>query len=369
MIIFRYLAKEVLLVMLAVSAALLLIIMSSRFVKYLAQAASGDLAADVLFTIMLYRIPGFLELILPLALFLGILLAYGRLYVESEMVVLSACGFSPNRLLLFTLLTCGSVTLGVALISLWLSPSGAARVQDIFNDPKTYSQINTLVPGRFQSQDDGLRVSYAEKLSKGRGEMHNVFMSQRKEQEQQELSKLVVLVAKNGKIVRKGGDRYLELYDGYRYEGLPGDLDFRVMQFAEYGQLLSEPQDEVRRRLKVEAKSTSDLLGSSDAKDRAALQWRLSLPLLVPIVTIIALALSRTDHRRGRYVKMLPAIVVYLVYLLSLSAARSMVEEQQIPASIGIWWVHALFLVAALLLFYADDIVHKIMPAVGANKQ
>ncbi len=367
MIIFRYLAKEVLLVMAAVSAALLLIIMSSRFVKYLAQAASGDLASDVLFAIMLYRIPGFLELILPLALFLGILLAYGRLYVESEMVVLSACGFSPNRLLRFTLLTCGAVTLLVALISLWLSPSGAAKVQDIFNDPKTYGQINTLVPGRFQSDDDDLRVSYAETLTKGRAEMRNVFMSQRAEQDGQ--SKLVVLVAARGKIVREGSDRYLELYDGHRYEGAPGDLDFRVMQFAEYGQLLREPQDEVRRRLKVEAKSTADLFDSDDAKDRAALQWRFSLPLLVPIVSIIALALSRTDHRRGRFVKLLPAIVIYLVYLLSLSAARSMVEEQQIPVGIGIWWVHALFLVGAIVLLYADDMARKLRPVAGVHNE
>ncbi len=362
MIIFRYLAKEVLLVMIAVSAALLLIIMSSRFVKYLAQAASGDLASDVLLTIMLYRIPGFLELILPLALFLGILLAYGRLYVESEMVVLSACGFSPNRLLLFTLLICAAVALLVGLISLWLSPTGAARVQDVFNDPKTYSQINTLVPGRFQSQDDGSRVSYAETLSKGRAEMRNVFMSQRTERQGQ--SKLVVLVAKNGKIVRKGAERYLELYNGYRYEGLPGELDYRVMQFAKYGQLLREPQDAVRRRLKVEAKSTSELLNSEDPKDRAAMQWRFSLPLLVPIVAIIALALSRTDHRRGRFIKMLPAIVIYLVYLLSLSAARSMVEKQQIPAGIGIWWVHVVFFAGAMVLFYMDVIVSKVRSAV-----
>ena len=118
MLIFRYLAKEVLTVMTAVSIALLLITMSSRFVKYLAQAASGDLATDVLFSIMLFRIPGFLELIVPLALFIGILLAYGRLYVESEMVVLSACGISNRRLLGYTMLVAGFVALIVGSLSI-----------------------------------------------------------------------------------------------------------------------------------------------------------------------------------------------------------------------------------------------------------
>ena len=103
MILFRYLAKEIFITMSAVSATLLVIVMSGRFVKYLAQAASGDLAPDVVFSIMAYRLPSFLELVLPLGLFIAILLAYGRLYVETDMTVMSACGLSTRRLALFTL--------------------------------------------------------------------------------------------------------------------------------------------------------------------------------------------------------------------------------------------------------------------------
>ena len=103
MIVFRYLSREVLLTFSAVSAVLLVIIMSGRFIKYLAQAAQGVLDPSVLLMIMAYRIPGFLQLILPLGLFLGVLLAYGRLYLESEMTVLTATGMSEQRLLSYTL--------------------------------------------------------------------------------------------------------------------------------------------------------------------------------------------------------------------------------------------------------------------------
>ena len=103
MIVFRYLSREVLLTSSAVSAVLLVIIMSGRFIKYLAQAAQGILDPGVLLLIMGYRIPGFLQLILPLGLFLGILLAYGRLYLDSEMTVLTATGMSEQRLLAYTL--------------------------------------------------------------------------------------------------------------------------------------------------------------------------------------------------------------------------------------------------------------------------
>lgn len=353
---FRYLAKEVLTVMAAVCVALLLITMSSRFVKYLAQAASGDLAGDVLFTIMAYRIPGFLELILPLALFIGILLAYGRLYVESEMVVLSACGTSQNRLLAYTIGIAGVVALLVGAVSLYISPWGAEKVQNIFNDPKTFSQVNTLVGGRFQQSESGKRVTYTEQVStdeQGHSVMQNVFISEQIHGERGQ-SLIRMVIAEEGKIVRRGNHRYVELSAGNRYQGSPGELKFYEGSFKHYGQLLLEPLDRTRQQLKVEARSTNTLLASRLAEDRAALYWRISLPLLVPIVAIFALALSRTDHRKGRYAKLLPALIIYIVYLLALSAARSNIEDIDSDFTINIWLIHLLFLCGALLLFYWD---------------
>ena len=81
MIVFRYLSREVLVTLSAVSAVLLVIIMSGRFIKYLAQAAQGVLDPGVLFLIMGYRIPGFLQLILPLGLFLEFVRAPAMLLI------------------------------------------------------------------------------------------------------------------------------------------------------------------------------------------------------------------------------------------------------------------------------------------------
>ena len=75
MLIFRYLARDLLSSTFAVCTVLLLVILSGRFVKYLAQAAAGELDAGILLAVIGYRLPGFLELILPLAFFLGILCA------------------------------------------------------------------------------------------------------------------------------------------------------------------------------------------------------------------------------------------------------------------------------------------------------
>ena len=87
----------------AVAGILLLVIMGSRFIRYFSDAAEGDIPVTMLGSLMMFHLPGFMELILPLSFFLGILLAYGQLYMNSEITVMVACGMIPTRLLKVTL--------------------------------------------------------------------------------------------------------------------------------------------------------------------------------------------------------------------------------------------------------------------------
>lgn len=354
MIVFRYLSREVLLTFSAVSTVLLVIIMSGRFIKYLAQAAQGILDPGVLLLIMGYRIPGFLQLILPLGLFLGILLAYGRLYLDSEMTVLSATGMSEQRLLAYTLAPAILVALMCAWLSFFLTPQGVQNVAQILNDQDALTEFDTLVAGRFQSMRDGSRVTYTQELSDDRDELRNVFIS-----EKRDLSKakekdegITVLVAKTGRQeIQEDGSRYLILNDGYRYDGTPGEADYRVIHYDTYGVLLPKPSVEVKVGER-ETMSTQQLLDSPQARMKSELQWRLSSPLLVLIVTLIAVPLSRANPRQGRFLKLLPAILLYMAYLALLVAARSALDKEQIPIALGLWPVHGVFLLIGLLLVY-----------------
>ena len=137
LIVFRYLTREILATMAAVAGVLLLVIMGSRFIRYFGDAAQGDIPASILGTLMLYHLPGFMELVLPLSFFLGILLAFGQLYLNSEITVLVACGISPNRLLRVTLWPALLVALLVALCSLWLTPNGARHNEMVLEEQKS----------------------------------------------------------------------------------------------------------------------------------------------------------------------------------------------------------------------------------------
>lgn len=351
----RYLTRDVLTHTLAVSFVLLIVIFSGRFVKYLAEAAGGDLAADVLLPVMMYRLPGFLELIVPLGMFIGILMAYGRLYVESEMVVLSACGVSPTRLAVYTLAPAAVVVLIVAALSFYVTPLGAVRSEQLLDDPSSSPGLHALAAGRFQTGRKGDFVSYAQSVSKD-GVMRSVFLSNRDRDDDGKLT-MTVTVAREGRVVidPQSGARYIELLDGYRYSGYPGELDYEVAHFKKFGDRIQEVEGGVRTADPVDGRATAKLLGSDDPEDRAALLWRISLPVMVPIVAIIAMCLSRTDHRRGRYIKMAPAFLIYLTYLMLLANARSAIADGEGSAA-GLWGVHLLFLLAALGLLYGGKL-------------
>ncbi|CAM3079044.1 YjgP/YjgQ family permease [Ectopseudomonas mendocina] len=353
MIVFRYLSREVLVTLSAVSAVLLVIIMSGRFIKYLAQAAQGVLDPGVLFLIMGYRIPGFLQLILPLGLFLGFLLAYGRLYLDSEMTVLSATGVSQQRLTAYSMAPALIVALLVGWLSLGLAPQGVASVARILSEQDALTELDTLVPGRFQSLRDGSRVTYSQELSPDRSELRGVFMSEKRFSTDGRSERgITVLVAESGRQeIQDDGSRYLILENGYRYDGEPGEADYRAIQYDTYGVLLPKPEVAIEASER-EATPTRELLGSSDPRMQAELQWRLSLPLLVFIVTLLAVPLSKVNPRQGRFLKLLPAIFLYMAYLGLLIAARGALDKGRLPAALGLWWVHAIFLAIGLLLLY-----------------
>lgn len=360
MIVFRYLSREVMLTLSAVSAVLLVIIMSGRFIKYLAQAAAGQLDPGSLFLIMGYRLPGFMQLILPLGLFLGILLAYGRLYLESEMTVLSATGMSQQRLLRMTLFPATLVALVVAWLSLSLAPQGANQFQLLLNKQDALTEFDTLEPGRFQALRDGTRVTYTESLTDDRVNLGGVFISQKNLGSDQKDRGISVLVAEKGRQeVHSDGNRYLILHNGYRYDGSPGQADYRAIKYDTYGVLLPKPDasDEVTDR---DAIPTSTLLSADDERSRAELQWRISLPLLVFIVTLMAVPLSRVNPRQGRFLKLLPAILLYMAYLTILIAARGALEKGKIPPALGLWWVHGIFLFIGLGLLYWEPLRLKL---------
>ncbi|WP_237133641.1 LPS export ABC transporter permease LptF [Pseudohongiella sp. O18] len=353
MILFRYLARQLLQVTAAVTLILLVVSFTSRFLQYLGDAVAGQMTTDILLLLMSFRLPEFLTIIVPFAWFLAVLLTYGRMYAENELVVLHACGYSRRRLLGVTTLIALILATLMGLLSLYAAPAGLQQTERLRQSQQELTEIDLIVAGQFQEFNRGQRVTYAETISEtGQGrQLNNTFVVVRDPTPPEGESGLRVMIAETARPVldEPSGRRFMLLENGVFYDGTPGQADYTITDFVQQGILLPE-QVGIAPVLEEKALPTLALLGSADPAYQAELQWRISVVLLLPILSLIAVPLSKVEPRQGRFARLVPAALLYGVYFMLLQVSRDAIEEGELPVLVGLWWVHLMFLAGGLWL-------------------
>lgn len=343
MIIERYLFKELAGTLFAVTAVLFLIFVSSWFARLLGRVAAGSVQADVIFLLLGLKSVDALMILLPLAFYLAVLLAFGRLYKDSEMTAMLACGVSLTRVTRLVFWVGVGFALVVALVSLYVAPWARGERYQLQEEMSATTGLEAVAAGQFRELGESDVVFYAERLSKDGEGMENVFIQGVRK------GNLNLVVAERGTQVIEAGARYLLLKNGYRYEGVPGQADFRIIQFAAHKVLLQ--QSEVVLQVdETSAVATRQLWQSQKPHEVAELQWRIAMPVSAVLLALLAVFLSRTNPRQGRYAKFFLGILVYVIYSNLLGVAKTWVERGKVEPWLGIWWVHGLLLLAVLLL-------------------
>jgi lipopolysaccharide export system permease protein len=342
MIITRYICRQILQATAAITLVLMVVVVLGRMLNYLAQASQGQLDPDLLALVLTYRLPDFLQLILPLALLLGILLALGRLYADSEMTVLIATGMSQHRLLGITAVASVIVAILVGILSLVLAPGGSRKVSELLETQRNLSEFDLLVPGIFQIMSGAERTTYAERIDDG--ELQLVFMHDA-------VNDRVIMAESAVPIENEAGERFVVFRNGSMTEGLGGTEGFSVTRYPELGFRLPPRDLGITPDVEEKSMSTAELLADGTTPRLAEWQWRLSLIVLVPLLALLAVPLSRVSPRQGRFARLVPAILLYMTYLGLLLISRDAVAEATLPALPGMWLVHLLFAVLGILLF------------------
>lgn len=352
MILFRYLAKQILTVTSAITLMLLVVALISRFILYLGDALAGKLASDILLLLMLFRLPEFLMIILPIALFLSIIVVYARMYVANEMIVLLSSGMSQRKLMAMTLGVASFVLAIVATLTLYLAPEGLRVTEEIKQTQQQLTEVDLIVPGQFQRFDAGSRTAYADRVTDlpGQGrQLENVFAALTNRSDPDAPPRIIFAESAHAVTDAESGARFMQLQNVYQYDGVPGTTDFTIAQMNSESIRLPEPtafetvEDEY-------ALSTPALLQSQDLVHQAELQWRFSLILMIPILTLLAVPLSKTSPRKGEYGMLLPAILVFIGYFLLLQFSKNMLIDGVLSPALGLWWVHGLFVLLAWML-------------------
>lgn len=357
-IIFRYLLKEVAKTQLAVFFVLMTIFISQKFVRVLGDASEGSIPGQMIMTFIALKIPDLAGMMLPLSFFLGVLLAYGRIYADNEMTVLHACGVSEWYVVRVSLVLAFVTAISTGIFTLYLAPMASEYQYQVQEKLAADSGLSSLIAGRFQKTGNKKAVIFIHDKNRNDNSFDKVFVAQLPDENHAEYSIInsSLVYAKKGQVFEEeSGSQRMVLSDGMRYHSDASNGEFQSVTFDKYHIQIQDQKVEHKHR-KLSAVPTQQLFNSTDVKlaaeYSATIQWRIAFPLACIILTFIAVPLSVVNPRQGKFAKMLPALMLFLGYFLLLTAMRSGVERQALPAAVGLWPIHisALFLGVMLLM-------------------
>ena len=342
-IIDKYIIKELLAAFFAVIFVLLLIVLSTEVVHLLKWVSQGVIPLSAFLSYFINSMFEFGVILIPLSLLMGILLAFGRLYHDSEMAAIMSAGIGPMQWYRPLMVVAVPVTLILLMLLLFVQPIISYQRELIKADMRSQVEVDKLIVGQFNRSSKGDGVLFLESEDERSHQIENVFFQQHRDNQS-----YVDLATRTSSYFDGSGQRYMMMHDGTHYIGNAGDADFKIIKYEDYGIHISKKQVKARRTEKT--KTLSELWVSTEPKDKAELQWRITIPLATIIVAFMALPLSRTDPRSGRYAKLAVALVFYLIYSNLLGVGKTWILQEKVPVWIGTWWVHLIAILVTLIL-------------------
>lgn len=354
-IIDRYLLREMAFSFFASTVVLLVVTLGGTVSDVLAKVLRGRLPGNVVFEILGLRTLDAMSILIPLAVFLGVLLAYGRLWRDNEMAVLQGSGMPLSDLLRPLAFLAVPVVVAVGVISFSLAPAAVRLSHSLVDEANRSLVVAGLEAGNFKQLPGRGGVIYVGAMEESGARFERMFVET--ERADGEDTRIDVITAERGELRREsdGEGRFLALSDGFRVEGRIGHDDFRLLRFKHNDIALADTDPDSTPEALQRAAPLPELLASREPLQRAEVHWRLAAPLSALVLVVLAVPLSRTRPRETRYTGILIALLCYLIYLGLLGVGRSLIEQGKIPMFLGLWWVHLPAAAIALYLLWRSD--------------
>jgi lipopolysaccharide export system permease protein len=314
-----------------------------------------------------YIIPRFLEIAIPMSLLLAIILAFGRLSSDSEIIVIRATGLSIKSLAYPVLFFAFAALIVTGIITFWVRPWASHRLEVGMFEIARMQASAGLVSGVFN--DLGQLTIYAEKIEENGNKLTNVIISDRRN-----TNLLQIFFAKHGQLISDEQNRLLnlKLYDGSIQEGSGQDFNVTYFEITSvrlpHGELLEESPERGGKKsgemyineLKGAVTSLQHIV-STDPKLRRNLaryevefHKRIALPCSCLCIALIAMALgiqpSRGGHTWGAAANAAMGISLILFYYILFAVVSTIAEQAQAPAAVVLWLPNALFAALGLYL-------------------
>jgi lipopolysaccharide export system permease protein len=322
------------------------IVIAQRAGNLIRLAAKGILPNDAITTMLGFNMVKFLPLLLSLTLFLAVLMTLSRWYRDSEMVIWFSAGQSLNNWIRPVMTFAVPVIAMITILSLFIMPWATHKGEDYRIQLKSRDDLASISPGVFKESKNAERVFFIESFDELGNIVKNIFVQSIQHQ------KLGIIIAEQGsRYVAENGDNFLLMQNGRRYEGMRGSAEFSTTEFERYA-IRVEATEVKQEPPSIQTKSSRELLNTQNSADNAELQWRLAIPISALILVLLAIPLSALDPRAGRSANFVLALIIYMIYNNLLSIMQAWVGQGKVHEIIGLWPVHALFLILTMYMFY-----------------
>lgn len=334
---------------LAVFVALFSILLTTQLIRLLGQAAGGRVAPEAVAALLGFVALGYLPVLLSLTLFISVLMALSRMYRDSEMVVWFSSGLSLQDWAKPVLRFAAPILLAIFAISLFLAPWAQSKSLEYRQRMDQRNDMSRVAPGTFKESASGDKVFFVEGVDSAqadKGEVRNIFINSVQN------GRLGIIAAARGHTEQApNGDRFVVLEHGHRYEGLPGDSEFRTMDFERYS-IRIETRESRGLDDSPRGYSTHRLIKNPTPVNQGELLWRIGVPVSAVLLVLLAIPLSFVNPRAGRTNNLVFAILAFMIYSNLLNLSQAWVSRGKLPFEIGVWSVHLLMLGILLLLFW-----------------
>ena len=352
-IISRYLLKNLAVFFIAIFFIIALIVFGNQFVLTVQESVEHGIPIQELMPIVGFNMLRDLPVILSLAFFLSIIISISQLYNNSEAVVMNSIGMGDKNFVYLLQPVVIFLFILVFILTIYAVPWAKQQKSVAEDETVNASEFSFITEGKFESFKNGEIVFYASESSQddieGEQNMEEIFIYV-----SNETSPIVVLASEATKYTdTKNESIYLRLKDGVRYEGLPGDENVNILDFDRYDlEIVSgEVQKSLSNFTEIEEKTTIDLLLQGGKLANAEIQWRLSQPISILILSIIGVFLGKTSPRTGKGVNLLFGVIIFMLYNNGLLVAKNSIESGQLNPYLGLWSIHIL-LVLFMIIFY-----------------
>lgn len=346
MIFQRALRRELVSTAGAVFTTLFTITITVMLIQILGQAAGGKVASQDVIALLGFAAFTYLPIILVLTGFIAVLLVVARNYQDSEMVVWFSSGLSLTRWIKPVLSFGVPIIVLTCVLSFFVTPWALQQSAEFRERFQKREDIARVSPGKFQESAATDRVFFVEALTGDAMKVQNVFVNTQKD------GRASIVVAKEGAIeLDRHGDKFLVLQQGRRYDGVPTQADFQMMEFERYGIMVSRQQPTLLGERSARALPTSALLQNRNSFNQGELLWRISLPLMALLLMLLAIPLGFVNPRGGRSANLMIALLLFVLYSNMVSVLQAAVVQGRLSLALGWWPIHLLTFAMAAFLF------------------